>query len=45
MFLQEETMGYVEQNLLQGEMVVHRARLHLIIFLLPALVALLGLLS
>lgn len=35
-------MGYVEQNLLQAEGVVYRARLHLIIFLEPALVALLG---
>jgi uncharacterized membrane protein YdbT with pleckstrin-like domain len=38
-------MGYVEQNLLQGEEVVYRARLHLIIFLVPSLFALLGLLA
>ncbi len=38
-------MGYVEQNLLQGEMVVYRGRLHLVIFLAPALIALLGLLA
>ena len=37
-------MGYVEQNLLQGEEVVYRARLNFIIFLVPALCALLGLL-
>lgn len=39
------TMGYVEQNLLQGEEVVYRARLHLIIFLLPVLSTLFGLLA
>ncbi|HEY6006950.1 MAG TPA: PH domain-containing protein [Geobacteraceae bacterium] len=38
-------MGYVEQNLLQGEEVVYRARLHLVIFLAPALLALLGILA
>ncbi len=38
-------MGYVEQNLLQGEEVVFRARLHLIIFLPSAVCALLGLLA
>ncbi|WP_298432526.1 PH domain-containing protein [Geobacter sp.] len=38
-------MGYVEQNLLQGEEVAYRARLHLIIFLVPALFALLGILA
>ena len=36
-------MGYVEQNLLQNEEVVYRARLHPIIFLAPLLLALLGL--
>ncbi len=38
-------MGYVEKNLLQGETVVYRASLHLIIFLAPAVAALLSLLS
>lgn len=38
-------MGYVEQNLLQGEEVFYRARLHLIIFLVPALVSVLGIIA
>ena len=35
-------MGYVENNLLQGEVVVYRARLHKIIFLPPAALAVFG---
>jgi len=41
-------MGYIDQNLIAGETVVHRARLHWIIFLWPAaclLITLLLLLS
>ncbi len=38
-------MGYVDQNLLQGEEVFYRARLHLVIFLAPALVAVLGVIA
>lgn len=38
-------MGYVEKNLLPEEEVLYRARLHLIIFLGPALCALLGLVA
>lgn len=37
-------MGYVNRNLLQGEVVVYRARLHRIIFALPAALAAAGLL-
>lgn len=36
-------MGYIENNLLPGEHVVYWARLHLIIFLAPAILALIGL--
>jgi len=36
-------MQYVDNNLLQGEEVVYRAKLHHIIFLLPAAIAILGL--
>lgn len=36
-------MSYVDRNLLQGEEVVYRARLHLVIFALPAGIAALGL--
>lgn len=35
-------MGYVEQHLLPGEQVTHRAHLHKIIYLLPGLFALLA---
>jgi uncharacterized membrane protein YdbT with pleckstrin-like domain len=35
-------MSYVDRNLLQGEEVVYRARLHLVIFALPASIAALG---
>jgi uncharacterized membrane protein YdbT with pleckstrin-like domain len=38
-------MGYVDQNLLQGEAIVYRARLHPIIFLVPLLLSLLGLIA
>jgi len=36
-------MSYVDRNLLQGEEVIYRARLHLVIFALPASIAALGL--
>jgi len=36
-------MGYVERNLLQGEVVIYKARLHRIIFLLPIALAAIGL--
>jgi uncharacterized membrane protein YdbT with pleckstrin-like domain len=36
-------MSYVDRNLLQGEEVIYRARLHLVIFALPAGIAALGL--
>ena len=36
-------MSYVDRNLLQGEEVVYRAKLHFVIFALPAGVAVLGL--
>ncbi len=36
-------MGYIENNLLPGEIVVYWARLHPIIFLSPAILALAGL--
>jgi uncharacterized membrane protein YdbT with pleckstrin-like domain len=36
-------MSYVDRNLLQGEEVVYRARLHRLIFLPPALIAIAGL--
>ena len=35
-------MGYVEENLLPGEAVVHKTGLHPILFLAPALLVLLG---
>jgi len=35
-------MGYVDKNLVPGEEIVYRAHLHLIIFLSPALLSLLG---
>jgi uncharacterized membrane protein YdbT with pleckstrin-like domain len=38
-------MGYIDQNLLQGEEVYYRARRHLIIFLAPALIAVLGIIA
>ena len=37
-------MGYVDRNLLEGEVVVYRARLHRIIFLLPVGLAAIGIL-
>ncbi len=36
-------MGYVDRNLLQGEEVVYRARLHRMIFVPPAAIVVLGL--
>jgi len=36
-------MSYVEKNLLQGEEVVYRAKLHFVIFALPVAIAALGL--
>lgn len=36
-------MSYVDRNLLRGEEVIYRARLHLVIFALPASIAALGL--
>ncbi len=36
-------MSYVDRNLLEGELVVYRARLHAIIFILPVVLAVLGL--
>lgn len=36
-------MGYIENNLLPGENVVYRAKLHRIIFLSPAILTILGL--
>ena len=40
----EGMMGYIENNLVQGERITHRTRLHWVIFLLPLLaIALIGL--
>jgi len=36
-------MSYVDRNLLQGEEVVYRAKLHLVVFALPAGIAVFGL--
>ncbi len=33
----EGMMGYIESNLMQGERIIHRTRLHWVIFLLPLL--------
>lgn len=38
-------MGYIDQNLLSGESVVYRAKLHWIIFLWPAIFILIGIFS
>ncbi len=35
-------MSYVDRNLLEGEQVIYRARLHAIIFILPVVLAVLG---
>ena len=32
-------MGYIDQNLMEGERVVHRARLHWIVFVVPLVIA------
>lgn len=38
-------MGYIEQNLIASEMVVHKTRLHWIIFLWPAILLAIALCS
>jgi uncharacterized membrane protein YdbT with pleckstrin-like domain len=37
-------MGYVDQNLMPGEQVIHRVQFHWVMFLRPAIIGLLGLL-
>jgi len=37
-------MGYVDQNLMPGEQIIHRAQFHWVMFLRPAIAGLLGLL-
>jgi membrane protein YdbS with pleckstrin-like domain len=39
LFLLRDFMGYVEDHLMPGEEIVHRARLHKIVYLTPLLVA------